>query len=154
MEQFSCVRAAIVFVFLVHGTHIYVRCQFSAGIGTNHHRRYTIGQTYFETCFVELPPDDSIANVDTYWNVRGSDYCYNGQKVLINRNYTCNVTIVHNTTYYDLTIPDLTINDGGTYFCKVIHNTKGGKTTFSHNITVIDPSITTTEATTITTIEE
>ncbi|XP_061180333.1 uncharacterized protein LOC133188870 [Saccostrea echinata] len=150
MEQFSCLRAVIVFVFLVHGTHVYVTCRFSAGFRLNYHGPYTIGQTYHGTCKVELPPDDNLTNLDVYWNFGETNYCHNGQKILINRKYTCGVNTVQNKTYYDLRVPDLTIDDGGTYFCLVNHITEEANTTFSQNITVLDPSITTPEAATVT----
>ncbi|XP_062607384.1 uncharacterized protein LOC134269182 [Saccostrea cucullata] len=152
MGRFSFLQAIVVFVFVAHSTHIYVASQFSTGIKVLHYGPYQIGDTYRGLCDVELPPDDNITNVDAYWKFGNTDYCHNGQKVLLNRNYTCNATTVQNTTAFELRIPVLTLHDAGTYFCKVKHNTKGATTTFSDNVTVIDPSITTPESTTVTTL--
>ncbi|XP_062609581.1 carcinoembryonic antigen-related cell adhesion molecule 2-like isoform X1 [Saccostrea cucullata] len=57
-------------------------------------------------------------------------------------NYTCGAITVQNTTYFELRVPDLTLEDSGAYACKVKHTTKGFENTDSLNITVLDPSIT------------
>ncbi|XP_062615892.1 uncharacterized protein LOC134277583 isoform X2 [Saccostrea cucullata] len=108
--------------------NIYVTSQINIRVGFQflHHGPYQIGDTFRGICDVELPPDDIITNVDAYWKVGNTDYCHN----------------------------DLTLEDSGTYACKVKYTTKGLENTDSQNITVIDPSITkphkTAESTTVT----
>ncbi|XP_062594136.1 uncharacterized protein LOC134255631 [Saccostrea cucullata] len=166
MKSFSYLQAIAVFVFLAHSTNIYVASQVVMGFRLDlHYDILHIGGTYRGICDVEIPPDDNITNVDAYWIVKNTDYCHNGHKVLLNRNYTCNATTVQNTTSFELRIPDLTLEDSGTYTCKVKHYTEHSTSifsakhitsTFSENITVIDPSITTPrktpESTTVTTL--
>ncbi|XP_062609582.1 uncharacterized protein LOC134271386 isoform X2 [Saccostrea cucullata] len=65
-------------------------------------------------------------------------------------NYTCGAITVQNTTYFELRVPDLTLEDSGAYACKVKHTTKGFENTDSLNITVLDPSITKPQSTTVT----
>ncbi|XP_062610515.1 uncharacterized protein LOC134272283 [Saccostrea cucullata] len=153
MDTLSFLQAIAVFVFLAHTTNLHAEFQISIGQRLNlHFGPYRIGDTYRGICDVEIFPDDNITNVDVYWKVKNTDYCHNGQKIWLNLNYTCNATTVQNTTYFELRVPDLTLEDAGTYACKVKHKIKGITSTSSENITVIDPSITTPESTTVTTL--
>ncbi|XP_062569732.1 uncharacterized protein LOC134231784 [Saccostrea cucullata] len=158
METFAFLQAIAVFVFLAHSMNKYVISQINIRVGFQfpHHGPYQIGDTFRGICDVELPPDENITNVDAYWKVGNTDYCYNGQKIWLNMNYTCGAITVQNTTYFELQVPDLTLEDTGTYACKVKYTTKGLENTDSQNITVIDPSITkprkTAESTTVTTL--
>ncbi|XP_062600092.1 uncharacterized protein LOC134261700 [Saccostrea cucullata] len=116
MESFSFLQSIVVFVFLAHSTNVYVASQFAGG-KISYDRPFRLGETFRGICYEEIPLGDNITVVDAYWKRGNTEYCHKGQKLLLNRRYTCNATTVHNRTTFELRIPDLALEDAGIYLC-------------------------------------